>query len=163
MSTLAQTAAGVKFYIGPQNLNGNPATRDAALLANNTWVEVAGITNIPQFGEVVAAVEHRPLNSLYTERLPGGIDSGNVNIEAAYIPGDSGQAAMRAALDARRPYNFKIEFNDNPSDGSPDAPSTFKFVGKVYSNPVIPGQRDNVIGTQFNVGIDGKVHPFPAE
>lgn len=158
-ATNVLTGAGTRVYIGSVNPNAD----ESALIAESTWKEIGEVTNIPQYGKTYTKVEHKPIASRGVVKIKGSFDNGSLALDLARVPGDEGQAACRLALNDDRPFNFKIEFNDNPGDGSPDAPTTQLFAGKVFSYTTNIGQVDSVIAAQLTIEIDGEILEIEAE
>lgn len=150
MTTLAQTAAGSKIYIGGSNPTGDPAD----LAAETAWVEIGEVTNIPEFGKSFNKIEHKPLSDRATYKFKGGFDGGSLALDIARAPSDAGQAACILALEDDGAYNFKIELNDAPT-GASAVPTTFKFAGKVFSYTTNIGQRDGIVAAKLTIEIDG--------
>lgn len=150
MTTLAQTAAGSKIFIGGSNPTADPAD----LTAETSWTEIGEVTNIPEFGKSFTKIEHKPLNDRSTYKFKGGFDGGSLNLDIARAPSDAGQAACILALEDDGSYNFKIEFNDQPV-GASATPTTIAFMGKVFSYTTNLGNRDGIIAAKMMIEIDG--------
>lgn len=157
MTTLAQTAAGSKIYIGGSNPTADPAD----LAAETSWTEIGEVTNIPEFGKSFTKIEHKPLADRATYKFKGGFDGGSLNLDIARAPADAGQAACILALEDDGSYNFKIEFNDQPV-GVSALPTTTKFMGKVFSYTTNLGNRDGIITAKLMIEIDGTPDETPA-
>lgn len=157
MTTLAQTAAGTKIYIGGSNPTGDPSD----LAAEVSWTEIGEVTNIPEFGAEFEKIIHKPLGNRSTFKFKGGKDSGDITLDMARAPTDAGQAACLAALEDDGGYNFKIEFNDQPAGASAN-PTTIKFAGKVGAFKTVVGQTNSIIGAKLAIWIDGDLEEEPA-
>ena len=109
-NTLAMTAAGVTFSIA--STNAAPATYDAAGFAALTYVAVAEVTNIPEFGANYNIVKHNPLATRVTQKRKGSVDQGSGTLDMALINADAGQTKMKAAAADDAPYAVKIVLQD---------------------------------------------------
>jgi hypothetical protein len=98
----ANTSAGTTILIG--TTQSDPTT--------DTYVEIAEITTIPEFGRVYKEITFNPLKTRGTEKFKGSYDDGSTTIEGAKSSGDAGQQAVLAALNTDFDYNFKIIAND---------------------------------------------------
>jgi hypothetical protein len=77
-------------------------------------------------------------------KLKGSYNDGTKTVQAAYAPGNAGQALVATALDDDSFYSFKETLQDG----------TIKyFQAMVASAPVNVGTVDQVTGTTFNVEI----------
>lgn len=97
------TVAGAKLYIGTTATDGT----------EDTFTEVAEITNIPAFGRTYNVVKYNPLSTRGTQKFKGSYDDGTVAIQLGKDLTDEGQQAVVAALDIDADYNFKVVDNDS--------------------------------------------------
>lgn len=96
------TTAGTKVYIGTT----------AANALTDTYTEIGEVTSISAYGKTFAEVTHTPLSSRGVRKHKGSFNDGNLELEMAEVPGDTGQIALEAALETDFDYNFKVEQSD---------------------------------------------------
>ena len=92
---------------------GEPASEDAAGFAALTYVEIGGVTNVPDFGAVTAKVTFTPLKTGVVEKLKGETDYGSVDVDAGYLEGDAGQLLVEEAVNGvtkNDKRSFKLEY-----------------------------------------------------
>ncbi len=146
--SLAQTAAGSKFYVS----SGLPATYDATGFRALTWVEVGELTEIPSFGKVYNMVNHNPLGTRQTIKLKGSYDNGSIDLPYAYdittTGGDPGQALLLAGLDSDVERSFWVDIKQLKDH---------YFVGQITSAPTTVGSVDSIVMKNSNVSITDDV------
>lgn len=98
----ASPSAGTKLYMGTTALVG----------LTDTYIEVAGIESIPEFGRAYNEVTFTPLADRGVQKYKGSYNDGSVTVPLAKDLSDAGQAALYAARDSDYDYNFKVEAND---------------------------------------------------
>lgn len=139
-----QTAAGARLYIGGTG----------ALNSESSWVEVAEVVNLGEFGKTYAEVLHNPLGTRETVKHKGSFNLGNLEMQLGRDVSDEGQDDLLAALDDDADYNFKIELDDAPG-GSDATPTTWKFKAKVMSFREVIDTVDTIVGARCTLGIVG--------
>lgn len=97
------TASGAKLYIGTT----------AALAATDTFVEVAQIATLPEFGREYDLITFKPVSSRAAKKLKGNYNDGDVTISLGKDLTNAGQLALQVARDVDADYNFKIVDNDD--------------------------------------------------
>ena len=129
-------AAGTKIYIGTTASNH----------LTDTYSEIGEVTSIPQFGRVYNEVTFTALGNRNVRKAKGSRNDGNVTISYGYDADDTGQDALRTALDDDGDFNFRIDY---------PAPLTAKtyFKAKVMSAPKTIGSLDGVIMAETVLGI----------
>lgn len=139
-ATEAFTSAGSTLAISASLPTTVTQTDYAAL----TYTTIGEITDLGATGRVYQIVRHNPLATRGTVKLKGSYDDGTKTVQAAYAPGDAGQALLATALDDDDFYSFKETLQDG----------TIKyFQAMVASAPVNIGTVDQVTGTTFSVEI----------
>lgn len=98
----ASPSAGTKLYMGTTALVG----------LTDTYIEVAGIESIPEFGRAYNEVTFTPLAERGVQKYKGSFNDGSVSVPLAKNLSDAGQAALLAGLATDFDYNFKVEAND---------------------------------------------------
>jgi Phage tail tube protein, TTP len=114
--------AGSKIYIGTTLV---PATDDATGYAVDTYVEVAEVQSIGDFGDKAEEIKFTAVGDSRTRKMKGARDAGDIQLEVGRDPFDPGQIALRAAAASNSGYNFKIVLNDKSI--STDTATTFYF------------------------------------
>ena len=133
----AKTMGGAKLYIG---------TAGTAHGSESSWTEVGEVTDFGEFGRAYALITHQPVGSRGDQKLKGGYNEGSFSFQMAEDLSDSGQDAMRTAVDSDSNYPFKVELDDDPNDGSGSAPTTYTFDALVMSFVTQFAGRDTIVG-----------------
>lgn len=145
-----QTAAGVKFYIGPQDNSASDTTAYGLL----SYTEVADVVNIPEFGDTFNEINFTALGDSRVRKFKGSVNGGSLAIELGLNLTDAGQAAVEAARDvtsaASNEYAFKIELNDSGGVN----PTTIYFRGLVFSYTKNIGEVESVVSSTVTIGIN---------
>lgn len=136
------TSAGSKLFIGTTATSG----------ASDSYVEVAEVTNIGEFGRTYAEITFTSLGDRNVRKFKGSRNDGNITLQLGRSAGDVGQAAAVVALDDDQDYNFKITLNDD-SGVSGATPTTFIFKAKVMSYVTNVGGTDQVVQATMQLGI----------
>lgn len=147
----ANSAAGCKLYIGG---NTAPATFDETGYAALTWTEVGTIEDLGEFGDSYSSVTFESLSDGRTQKFKGTADAGDMSLTVAFDGADTGQVAIKTALDytGAANYYFKVALNDaiTPTTGTP---SIFYFGGKVTQRRIQTGSVNNVVKASVQIGI----------
>lgn len=149
------TAAGSTLAISTTTTTADDTTSQANFEAL-AYTPVGEVEEIPQFGDETQIVEFIALANSRVRKRKGSKNAGNLTIPVAFDSADTGQDAMRTAAAANSAYAFRIQLNDG-SDGSPSAPTTLFFVAYVTSDPINPGNVDNVVRQSFTLAIDSAI------
>lgn len=130
MAGIETTLAGSKFYVcaAPQSLPISQAAFEAL-----TWVEVANVGNVGDFGTDENVVSYPTLGTTTQKKSKGIGNAGDPEIEVARIYDDPGQIIMRAAAATRLTYAFKHELADSPNGILPNT--------KIYTAGIVTGPR----------------------
>lgn len=139
-STEAFTSAGSVLAISA----ALPATVTPTGYAALTYTTIGEVTDAGAIGRSYQTVNHNPLATRGTVKLKGSFDDGTMTVQAAYAPGDAGQALVETALDDDDFYSFRLTLQDG----------TIKyFQAQVMSAPVNVGSVDSITGTTFGLSI----------
>lgn len=138
------TASGSKIFIG--TVAANPLV--------DSYVEVAEVTNIGQFGRVYNEILYSNLSNRNERKFKGQRNDGSLPLDLGHAGPvvDPGAAAMDVALDVDDDYNFKITLNDD-SKVSGASPTTYFFKAKVMGMPTTPGNNTGVPMRHPTLGI----------
>jgi hypothetical protein len=142
-----QTSAGCKLLIG--TTSATPAT--------DTYIDVAEITNFPEFGRVYQEITHNSVGDRSTRKFKGSFNEGGLALALGRDVANAGQAAMKAALDSDQDFNIKITLNDQPATGASPKPTTFLFKAKVMGFTTNIGGPNQVVGATATLGISGPI------
>ncbi len=96
------TSAGAALLIGTT----------ASDQTTDTYVNIASVTDIPEFGRVYNIVKVQTLDDRAVKKIMGSYDEGDLQVKIARDPADPGQAAALLARDVDSDYNFKVTVND---------------------------------------------------
>jgi hypothetical protein len=110
--SLARTSAGIRLYVNATP----PVTQNAANFKALSWDEVGEIENVGEFGKQYNLVTFNPLGDRKTFKRKGSYNNGQLALQMAKAPGDTGQAICIAALDEDSPVAFKVRFEEAKDD-----------------------------------------------
>lgn len=146
------TSAQCKLYLGT-----TAAATTVVAFEADTYTEVGEIEEIGEFGDAVNAVNFTSLADGRVRKFKGSYDAGELSMTVAFDVDDTGQAALKTALDdtSSDDYSVKITLNDQPSGGS--NPTTFFFKGKVMSRRISVSSADNVVRASVTIAINSAV------
>lgn len=117
--------AGWKIYIG-----GTKASQTTDFVAGDfsgeSWTEIDGWSQAGSFGDAAQVITTALINRNRDAKQKGTANAGTMENVFAWLPDDSGQAALEAAAapSVKDNYAFKIE----ASDTSGSTPTTFYFI-----------------------------------
>ena len=143
-ATSAFTSAGTKLYISATA----PATYNQAGFAALTFTEVGEIVNMGDFGRTYNIVNHINLGSRKTVKLKGSYNEGNLDLQLARAPGNSGQALVVTASTSDNSYSFKVVLQDG---------TIMYFSGQVASYTTNVGASDQIVGARANIEINNDI------
>lgn len=108
---ITHAGATVSICVTPQN---SPLKGTSPGFAGLTYVEVANVGNIGEYGYNTNMVNYPTLKDILIKKAKGLTDGGNWTVEVARDGADAGQVAFTAAGDpeVRDAYAIKIEFAD---------------------------------------------------
>ena len=143
-ATSAFTSAGTKLYISATA----PATYNQAGFAALTFTEIGEIVNMGDFGRTYNIVNHVNLGSRKTVKLKGSYNEGNLDLQLARAPGNSGQALIVTASTSDNSYSFKVVLQDG---------TIMYFSGQVASYSTNVGSSDQIVGAKANIEINNDI------
>lgn len=106
--------AGAKIYIGRQV----PSKKVDFVLsdfAGATWTEIDGWETMGEYGDTAEVVSTNLINRKRTIKQTGTVDGGSMANNFAIVTGDAGQLALRAAARSGKNWEFKIVYDDAPT------------------------------------------------
>ena len=136
----AQTAAGTTIAISA----GLPASVTATAYAALSFTTIGEVTDPGALGRTYNTVTHSPLAERGVVKLKGSYNDGTMTLQAAYAPGDSGQALVETAVDDDAYYSFKITFQDG---------MVKYFQAMVMSAPVTVGSVDAIVSVAIGLEV----------
>lgn len=139
-ATEAFTAAGTTISLS----SAVPASVTVSAYDALTYTEIGEVTDGGAIGRTYNMVNHLPLSKRGLVKIKGSFDDGTLTIQAAFAPGDAGQALVETALDDDDFYSVKIELQDG---------TIIYSQAQVTSAPVNIGTADSVVGTTFALAI----------
>jgi len=146
--------AGARFYIGPAT-----ATKSTDFVAADfnslAWVEVDGWETEGQLGDTDQLITTSLINRSRDLKQKGTSNAGSMQNNFAFVQGDAGQAAMKAARKTKNNYAFKVVYDDVPAGGS--TPTTEYFVGLVMTWQQTGGGANTVRMYQGTVEVNSNV------
>lgn len=145
-----QTAAGSKIFIGP--VAGASVDTQGEYEALS-YTEIGEVENLGDFGDQANDVPFTTLGDRRTRHFKGSFDAGTVELTVGFDGADAGQAAVKAALASDSDFAFKVTLADD-SDGSPAAPTTFYWRGKLMGRRIQVGNAENVVRAALTIGIN---------
>lgn len=99
---------GQRFYKGRTPLNLPDGELTESDFAAETWDEVKGWRTVAAIGDTVTPIPITEVNAPRDYTMAGTKAGGTQEQAFNYVPGDAGQAAMKAAKGNGYNYNFKI-------------------------------------------------------
>lgn len=121
------------------------------------YTAVGEIESLGDLGDSYQPVTFVSLADGRTRKLKGTADAGDLTVTVAFDSADAGQDLMRTALaDQSGLYAFRVQVADG-SSGSPSAPTTQFFLGRVMSGSINVGDANNVVRQTFGIGIDSAI------
>lgn len=139
----AQTSAGYTLSIGTTATNPS----------GDSFTLIGEVTNVSAFGKSFQEITHNPVANRETQKFKGAFNSGTMTIDLAMDVADAGQDDVLTALDSDSLYNFRLEYND--SAGSHGSYRIFK--ARVMQYTETPGQVNNIVTAQIQLGIQGAI------
>jgi hypothetical protein len=144
------TAAGTKVYIGTVGAAITQLEFEA-----DSYIEVGEVEDLGEFGDQAEEVNFTALANRRVRKFKGSFNAGTMAVTAGSDPADAGQLAMLAAFATDFDYNFKVELNDEVTEGG--TVTVLFFRGKVMSKQRNVGQVNNIVRQMFNVGINSEI------
>ena len=142
-----QTSTGVLMGI----VKGVPATYDQAGFEALTFVNVAEVTDIPEYGPTIQVVTHEPLATGVTEKYKGFINYGSVSVGLGYDISDAGQVILNEGADGTGKFDEHSVAITYPS-GDVDY-----YTCKIFSYTKNPGTANSIVGSTALLEINTKI------
>lgn len=144
------TAAGTRVFIGTV---GQAVTQGE--FEADSYIEVGEVEDLGEFGDTAEEVNFTALANRRVRKFKGSFNAGTMTVVAGSDPADAGQAALLAAFATDFDYNFKVQLNDEVTEGG--TPTTLYFRGKVMDKRRNVGQVNNIVRQNFAVGINSEI------
>lgn len=134
---------------------------NAFLSAANTTIKIdttaiGDLDQIGTFGGQAQVIKHTPINDGVVYKKLGSRDNGTLQLQGAYVPGDAGQTALKAAFDGRTTNTYVIEL-DNAVTPSTGNGTQFSFDAVVTSFQVGTSGADNKVQLTSTLEITGAI------
>ena len=140
-----QTSAGSTLKIS-SNL---PGTYNAAGFNAVTGLVLVGeITDLGEFGKEYSSVDHVALGNRQKRKFKGSYDNGSLQLQMGRDVADTGQLALKSALNSDASYTFCVTYQDGTKNF---------FTGKVMSYKNSIGSVDQITGASTMIGIDSDI------
>lgn len=139
-NTEAMTSAGSTLAISA----ALPATVTPTAYAALTFTTIGEITDLGAIGRTYNEVTHSPIGTRGLVKLKGSFNDGTKTVQAAYAPGNAGQALVQTALDDDAFYSFKETLQNG---------AVIYYQAQVLSAPINIGSVDTVTGTTFQISL----------
>ena len=138
----ARPNAGTALAIGSTQTNA----------LTDVYTNIGEIRSLGDFGRVYDEILHSALDNRNVQKYKGQRNDGNIEVEMAYDPADTGQDALLTALDSDNDYNFRLTMND-ASSASGSHGTLLHFKAKVMTGTRRYGDANNVIRLVSILGI----------
>ena len=145
--------AGSKLYIG-QSLAAKTTDFVLADFNAHSWTEIGWMENIGAFGDESSNVTFDAIGQQRTIKLKGTRNAGDMAAVCGIDYSDEGQIAARAAELTPNNYAFKVEFNDEPTGGTP---SERYFIALVMSVREQLDGANNVMKMNMTLGVNSNI------
>lgn len=125
--------AGAKIYIGGAAISPPNADVTSSTFTGVTWTEIDGWVSKGTLGDAAEVITTILINRGRAVKQKGSVNAGSMENTFAFIQGDTGQAALKAAFAQKANYPFRILYDDEISSSG----SEEKFLGIVtsYNDP----------------------------
>lgn len=146
--------AGTRIYIGSTVLQKS-ANFVVGDFASQSWVLIGWTENLGNFGDESSEIAFNAISEGRTFKLKGVRNAGSMALVMGVNTSDSGQDELRGAELTPDDYAFRVDFNDEPSNGT--SPSHRYFIGKVMSVRETLDTVNNVVKLQATIGINSNI------
>ena len=141
--TAATSAQGVVVSIGQGDANSITPALD-------TFDAIGELTSCQSPNESRERTDVTNFDSAAREFIAGLKDGGEAQFDMNFVPGNAGQASVRAAFDSGQLRNFRIVFTDA-------ATTTLDFKVLVLEKPVASGSVNEALTSSMTVKVSGDV------
>lgn len=147
--------SGAKVYIGGVAATTVDTITEFAAL---TYVEIAGISDIGNFGDTREVIEYNVIGEERTRKAGGTRNAGDMTLRMAFDAADAGQEDIVDAFEAAgdNAYGFKVEWDDKLTGSGTNTIAYFR--GKVTANEVQMGGANNIVERNVTVAIDSPLY-----
>lgn len=142
----SQTTAGTIISLKASTSPG--AYTEVGFEAVTPYTAIGEITNIGEFGKQYNLVTHNPIGNRKTVKKKGAYNEGQLTLQLARDPADSGQAALLTALASDSDSSFKVVLQDT---------TTLYFTAQVLSYTTNLGSVDQIVGATVVIEITGDI------
>ena len=131
--------------------NASPgAYTEVGFEAVTPWTAIGEITDAGEFGKTYNLVTHNPIGNRKTIKKKGAYNEGQLVLQVARDPADTGQAALITALASDLDSSFKLVLNDGNT-------TTLYFVAQVLSYTTNLGSVDQIVGATVTIELTNDI------
>jgi hypothetical protein len=142
----SMTSAGATLSMKVSTSPG--AYTEAGFEAITGWLAIGEIVDLGEFGKSYNLVQHNPIGNRKTIKKKGAYNEGQLVLQVARDPADTGQAGLITALASDLDSSFKIVMQDT---------TTLYFVAQVLSYTTNLGSVDQIVGATITVEITNDI------
>jgi hypothetical protein len=122
--TVIESLSGAVLSISASN----PATYDLSGFGGLGWTPVGQIENYGNHGMTAAVTEFTPVDTAVVAKVKGSKNYGTQSLVIGNMPGDAGQALLKAASESPNRYSVKILYPDTSIHYLDALVSKFEYV-----------------------------------
>lgn len=141
-----------KFYVSSAVVTA--AVDTVAEYAALTWVQIANVYDLGEFGDLANAVETTNLSESRVRRLKGLVDGGQMDVIVNRDSSDLGQAKLEDARKSIFDYGVKIVLPDKVTEDG--VGTTYFFRGAVLGCRTSLGEADNVVRATWSIAVNSE-------
>jgi hypothetical protein len=119
-----------------------------------SWTTISWLESIGQFGDESTEITFDSIDTGRTQKLKGQRNAGNIELVCGVDYEDDGQAELRAAEGEIHDYAFRVQFNDEPTGGTP---SYRYFIAKVMTAREQLDTANNVVKLATTLAINSNI------
>ena len=145
------TTAGTLLYIGTEGYVPSP-DNDASAYEGDSYTLIGEVETIGEYGDEANNVEFLSIGDARVRNQKGARNAGQLSITCGNDTTDTGQLAIRAAVDSNLNYPFKVVYNDKATAMGTGSVEYFRAL--VMSRRLNPAGADDITRITFNCGIN---------
>ena len=141
------TSTGTQYAL----VAGAPATYDQAGFEALTFVDVAEVTDVGEYGAAYEVVTHNPLGTGRTVKRKGTVNDGSLQLSLGRDPSDAGQTLIIAGVDGANKndvFSHKVTLQDG---------TVQYFTGQVFSYTTNVGSSNQIVSASTVIELDNQI------
>jgi hypothetical protein len=146
-------ASGARFYVTTSAVYTEPANAAAYLAL--TWVEVADVESIGEYGDEASILTAATLQDSRVFKGKGPRDAGTIALTVLDRVDDAGQAQLITAEGVSQNYGFKVELPNKITTSGTNELNY--FIGLVSSKRLNVGNTSNIVRRTFNIAVNSAI------